>query len=334
LAGVNNGEFFLIYPLNEHEYTLMLSKNNLVYLTANIRGPSLDIQKTINYSNLYFATPAKKLYVPDGKDIEILTTSKLERTSYNEAQISQTKGKPSNFPLPVLGELSASNSGNAVIIEEPVDNNSNPSPKSMESKKNLLPIVAVFIFTAALASVIIWFVLNRNNTDELQTPSNETAQTNETIPTSAPEPTAIPTPTISIVEPDKTIKIQILNATDINGQAATIKAKFTALGFKNVSVGNAKETATSNSIEMKSDLAESEGFFKSKPDTDFPATYSSDLKDSSTYDLVVTIGTDLSQSSATTLLNTTTSTAVTTTPAASKSATVTPTKKLTPTPEE
>lgn len=294
LSNVNTGEFFLIYPLNEHEYTLILSKNSLVYLTANIKGPSLDIQKIINYSNLYFSTPAKKLYVPENRELEILITSKLERTPYNEAMIAQGRGKASNLPLPVLGELSASIQSNTVIIEKPVDINSSLSPTTMEPKKNILPIVAVFVFTAALASVIIWFVLNRNSTEELQTPSTQTAQIEEDLtPTSAPEPTVVPT--ISVVEPGKNIKIQVLNATEINGQAATIKAKFTQLGFTNVTVGNSKESATSNSIQMKSKLANSQGYFESKLDTEFPAEYTTDLKESSSFDMVVIIGTDLSE---------------------------------------
>ncbi len=332
LSGVNTGEFFLIYPLNEHEYTLILSKNNLVYLTANVKGPSLDIQKIINYSNLYFSTPAKKLYVPESKEIEILTTSKLEQTPYSESQISQSRGKAANLPLPVLGELSSSNQANAVIIEAPVEKSTDISlplsPKPMEHKKNILPIVAVFIFTAALASVIIWFVLNKNNA-EIQNPSSQNQTAENAAPTDIPTPTVAPAPTVAVVEPSKTIKIQVLNATDINGQAATIKAKFTQLGFKSVAVGNTKEKATENTIQMKSKLATSQGYFETNLASDFPSTYTTDLKDSSSFDMVVTIGTDLSQSG----LGSATTTTVT--PAAAKSATVTPkaaTKSATTTP--
>ena len=62
-----------------------------------------------------------------------------------------------------------------------------------KNKKNILPLVAVFIFTAALASVIIWFVLNRNATSEVDT-SDTTSEITETV---APIETPVPTPSIA-----------------------------------------------------------------------------------------------------------------------------------------
>jgi hypothetical protein len=68
-------EFFLIYPLNDHEYTLLLSKNNQVYLTSNFKGPALDIQKIVNYAQLYFSNPVKKIYL-FGVSITVLNNEK------------------------------------------------------------------------------------------------------------------------------------------------------------------------------------------------------------------------------------------------------------------
>ena len=292
ISSIYKQEFFLIYPLNDQEYTLLLSKNNSVYLTVNLKGPSLDIQKIINYSNFYFSSITKKIYIPEGRDLEIITTTQMDKTIYNEAQIAQSLSKASNLPLPVLGEMTTSVLLNTDIISSP-NNISSPSSTKMENKKrNILPIIAVFVFTAALASVGIWFVLNRNASEvESPTVSEEIVQT-----TVAPTATATPKPTIA--EIDKDIKIQILNATDINGQAATLKAKLVALGFENINVGNAKETATENSIQVKS--ASTSAYFESKLSTDFPATYTTDLKSTSTYDAVFTIGTDLSSMSSST----------------------------------
>ena len=276
LSSIYPNQFFLIYPLNDHEYTLLLSKNKTVYLTANFKGPSLDIQKTINYSNLYFSTPAKKIYFPESKEIEIITTTEVEKTPYNESQIAQNLNQPANFPLPVLGEFSA-------IIGKPQDINS-PGVKKMSNKKNILPIIAVLIFTAALVSFIVYFVFNKNSAD--------VEEIADITPTSVIEETIVTTPTPTIAEIDKTIKIQVLNATDINGQAATVKAMLVKLGFEDVTVGNAATNATKNSIQVKS--ATTSAYFENALMTDFPATYTTDLKTTSTYDAVFTIGTDLS----------------------------------------
>lgn len=312
ISSIYKQDFFLIYPLNDQEYTILLSKDNSVYLTANLKGPSLDIQKILNYSTFYFSNITKKVYAPEGHDLEIISTTEIEKTIYNESQIAQSLLKASNLPLPVLGEMSTSISHNNDIIKP--ETNISSSHKIMENKKtNILPIIAAFIFTAALASVIIWFVLNKNN-DVVEAPIVEDIV--ETI-----TPTAIPTPTIA--EISKTIKIQVLNATDITGQAATLKDTLTALGFENVSTGNAKTTATENSVQVKD--ASTSAYFGSQLMTSFPATYTTDLTATANYDVVFTIGTDLSTGAA----------AVSNvTPTVTKTATPSVTKAVTPTVEE
>jgi len=299
-------EFFFIYPLKDHEYTLILSKNNQVYLTSNFKGPDLDIQKTVNYAQLYFNNPVKKIYYPDNKEIDIITTTEMEKTPYNESQIVQNIKFPANLPVPVVSSLSG-------IIKSSTDIN---LPKTqMTPKKNLLPIIAVAIFSFAIVSFLVYyFMTNKNLTETPET--NQPSE--EIIPTSAPEitPTEAPEPTVA--EIDKKIKIQVLNATEINGQAATLKAKLVALGFANVSVGNATTTATENAVSAKS--ASISAYFESALGDYFPGEYTEDLKTTSTYDAVFTIGTDLSKASS----------SITPT----KAATATPTKKVTVTPTE
>ncbi|MCW1949673.1 MAG: LytR C-terminal domain-containing protein [Candidatus Shapirobacteria bacterium] len=298
-------EFFLIYPLNEHEYTLLLSKNNQVYLTSNFKGPDLDIQKTVNYAQLYFNNPVKKIYHPDNKEIEIITTTEMEKTPYNESQIVQNLKYPANLPIPVVGCLGG-------IIKSSTDIN---SPKTqMTPKKNLLPIIAVAIFSFAIVSFLVYYFMTNKNTPTENPEANSPVE--ETIPTSIPETVPTEAPKTTITEIDKKIKIQVLNATEINGQAATLKAKLVALGFTNVSVGNATTTATENAVSAKS--ATISAYFQTALADYFPGEYTEDLKTTSTYDAVFTIGTDLSKTS-----STSTST---------KTATATPTKKATATP--
>lgn len=277
ISNIYLGEYFFIYPLNNHEYTLFLAKNNQVYLSTNFKGPSFDIQKTLNYAQLYFSTSVKKLYLPENKDIEISSTTEIEKTTYNENQIAQNLNKPANLPIPVIGSLSD-------IIKSPKDISLTYNQK-MNNKKNILPIIAVAVLSFLIISFIV-IAISRKNKEEI---IDTDVQTNN-IPTSMPVITEIPTPTIAPI--DKEMKIQVLNATEINGQAATLKAKLVGLGFENVSTGNATKNATANSVQVKS--MDTSAYFESVLIDDFPATYTTDLKETSTYDAVFTIGSDLS----------------------------------------
>lgn len=314
IGGINDQEYFLIYPLNENEYTLMLAKKDSVYLTNNIKGPSLDIQKTINYSNLYFDEITQKIYVPQA-DIELNGTTKLDKTHFTDAQIAQRSNRPGNTPLPVLGFFLENKEPSADIISTPLANLevSPPPEKSMNAaKKNVLPIVAVFIFTAALASVIIWFVLNKNSGTDIESPVAENQPQDVPVVEFAPtEPPLSPTPTLAPI--DKDMKIQVLNATEINGQAATLKQRLVALGFTSVAVGNSNESVDGNEVRLKPSLSTQSAYFEQN--LDFDASYDSGLSESGTYDAVFVIGEDLSEGSSRTT-----------------SVTPTPTKKASPTP--
>ena len=257
----------------------MLCQNGHVYLTSLIKKTLPELKKLLNYAQAFFGNKEPKQYLPG--------------ENYNEAEICQSFRKATNIPLPVLAFFVGSQSPTAIIKPTAPVIDSNPVSKPMENnKKNLLPIIAVFIITAALASFIVWFILNRNNkATEINNPGTDNTQT--TIPTSAPVITQAPTPTAAPVS--KTIKIQVLNATDINGQAATIKAELTKLGFKNVSTGNSKESATSNSLQVKSTI--SSAYFTQNV-AEFATVVPTELASTSNYDVIFTIGVDLSTGSA------------------------------------
>jgi len=277
-----DGEYFLVYPLSDNEYTLSLSRKDKVYLTANLKGPTLDVQKIVNYSNLYFTSPTTKFYLPSDIDLGIDATSNLDKTPYYQSQIAAELKKPANLPLPVLGALA--------IIGKDISS----TRRSMENKKNFLPFIAVFLVTAIIASAVIILVLNKNNSD-LENPLANTSPT----PTIISEiPTETPVPTVPPV--DKDIKIQVLNATDINGQAATLKETLTALGFTDITVGNSSQKLTENVIKLKADQSSASAYFQSQLADSFSAQITDDLSASSTYDAVFYIGTDLSTSSSAT----------------------------------
>lgn len=296
---IDNGQYFFFYPQNQHDYIALLCNQGRVYLTSTIKKTLPELKKLLNYAQAYFGNKEPLQYLPG--------------ENYTEADLCTRFNKASNLPLPVLAFFAGNPKATAAIItsESAPVTDSNPPPIKMENnKKNLLPIIAVFIITAVVASVIVWFILNQNKNTDITTPGSETP---ESTVTTVPIATEAPTPTAAALE--KTIKIQVLNATDINGQAATIKAKLTKLGFENVATGNGKESATENSIQIKKTLS-ADYLLQNIPE--FATATVTELSASSTYDVIFTIGVDLSGSTKTSA-----------TPSAKT--TLTPTVKLSPT---
>ena len=277
-ANFDKGQYFFFYPLNQHDYVALLCQNGHVYLTSLIKKTLPELKKLLNYAQAYFGNKEPKQYLPG--------------ENYNESEICQSFHKITNIPLPVLAFFVGSQLPTAIIKTSPVVIDSTLTSKPMENnKKSLHPIIVVFIVTAVLASFIVWLILNRSNkTTEINNPG--TNNTESAIPTDIPEATATPAPTAAPVS--KTIKIQVLNATSINGQAATIKAELTKLGFKNVATGNSKDTATSNSLKVKKAI--SSAYFTQNV-SEFADTVPTELAATSNYDVVFTIGVDLSTGS-------------------------------------
>lgn len=296
-------EYFLIYTLNPNDSFLILSSGQTVYLTNYLKKSALNIQKLINYSKLYFNHTVEKIFLPSVNPPDISAVSQLDKTFYDSVQIANSLHLPSSLPLPVLGLLLTPKTSN---INQPMtDTLISPTPTAdtaPKSSKNILPVIAVFVVTAAVASIAIWFVLNRDQSTSLTTPSGQAEPTIaiSDIPTEAP-----PTPTLATV--DKTLKLQVLNATDINGQAATLKASLLELGFTNITVGNSKDKVTGNEVRLKSSLATVQSYFEGQLSTSFPASYTANLKDSSTYDVVFIIGSDLKNPQAATATEATSS---------------------------
>jgi hypothetical protein len=280
-----DGEYFLIFPQSLGEYTLLLAKNDAVYLTSTLKGKELEIQKIINYSKLYFPTLTTKFYIPSDVELDITAQTTLDKTPYDQTALAATFKKASNLPLPVLG-LFISKMAPPVIINQA---DISLKPPIMENKKNILPFIAVFVATTAIASIIIWFVLNKDNSTVIETPvTNVTPTVMVEAPTETPVPTA--------AEISKKLKLQVLNATDINGQAALLKTKLTNLGFTSIAVGNAKENLTTNQIKIKASQSTASAYFVQSLAGFFDAVPTLDLPATSTYDVVFYIGTKLSTS--------------------------------------
>ncbi|MBI2464848.1 LytR C-terminal domain-containing protein [Candidatus Shapirobacteria bacterium] len=313
-------QYFLIFPLENSEYLLMLAAKDTIYLTSIIKGKELEIQKLINYSKLYFPNIITKIFVPTDLAADLIATTKLDKSPYSQSSFATEYKKTSNLPVPVLGVM-VSKSFPPGIMNTSDTNSSQPK---MENKKNILPFIAVFVVTAALASIIIWFVLNKNSENTPETPIVDTT------PTVVQEtPTEAPTPTIAPVS--KTLKLQVLNATDINGQAAVLKEKLTKLGFTSIAVGNSKDKLTENKLQIKVSQASASAYFVQELAGFFDVVPTTDLPETSTYDAVFSIGIKLEVTGDTSIapsLKTTVTPSATATKSAS---TATPTAKANPT---
>lgn len=304
-------EYFLLYPYESEESTLILAKGSEVYATSKIKSQHPDLNKHINYSNLYFDKPIRRLFSPKGLNIAYKAPEDLETAEFEEVALATQLKKPVNFTLPIIGAFLSTAVKNmvkkpvvsaavpevtlpvAALPPLPTMNNTGafePEVNLSSQKRNSKPIIFVFLGTLLLVAGLVWFVFNRDNASKqaanlTPTPSEEISE----APTQ--EPTVMPTlPPIN-----KKLKFQVLNATDINGQAATVKEKLVTLGFSDVATGNSKDQASENLIKVKKSYANLEDYFNQKLLVLGQSTFTSDLTESSKYDVVITIGTDLSK---------------------------------------
>lgn len=275
----DNGQHFFFYPISAHDYVAILSNQGHVYLTSIIKKNLPELKKLLNYSQAFFANPKPTQYFPG--------------ENYNESEIAQRFQKASNLPLPVLSFFVGNSKPKTDIIKPtvPVIDSIKIETPMENNKKNILPIIAVFLITILITSAIVWFILDQNNKNtEINTPAGDTEPLTEEI--SSPVVTEAPTPTLA--EISKTIKIQVLNATDINGQAATLKTELTELGFTSVSTGNSTKKETTNQIQAKKEIV-TDYFLQKIPQ--FSDSTVSELAATSSYDLIFIIGTDLKATS-------------------------------------
>ncbi len=304
-------EYFLLLE-HQQEYTLVLAKGPQVFLTNKLKSSQHDIQKLINYSKLYFDKTINRLFLDKSNTFDLTSTTGIEKNDFDTIQIATQQNLPTTLPLPVLGVLlpktvTSSNLKLSTPMTQPETTNFDETIITpVSNKKNsLAPILIVGAITALLVSGLVYYSFSKANKSTAEVTPTPTVEVTPTV-----EPTA--TPTLAPV--DKKIKIQVQNATDINGQAASLKETITKLGFTSVATGNSKEDVTENIIRTKKKLSGMENYFTQMMPS-FSATFEPTLSDTGTYDVVFIIGTDLSTGA---------STATPTT--ATKSATPTPTE--------
>jgi len=293
--------YSIIYPLDTPQYLFILSQATKIYLTDIIKGVSLDIKKKINYSELYFDQICNKLFIPSDFTAELKISDKIEKNPFDESKISNKFTQSSNFPLPVISffnkDIYSQIQKTTDIINIPqLENVSNKPIKMIEEKKSKNSILIFVVFTISLLVVsgIIWAILNKPK-EGVVSPSGDNPPIEDISP--VVEPTDIPTPN-PVAELDKDLKIRVLNATDINGQAATVKTSLTSLDFTDIAVGNSSETLSRNVVRYKAELDSVPNYMKQNLPGFADALYEAILEDTDTYDIVILIGQDLSQSTA------------------------------------
>ncbi len=295
-------DYFLLFPLSKTRRLFFLAQKGSVYLSEVLKGDKLEVQKIINYSKLYFDTLTTKFFSPSDSKLNLVTSSQLDTTTYDASQINLKFNKLSNLPLPILSLFTSTSKPdpnnllspaimNQVNMSDQTNNSTSVSPPTVNvspaQKKNTLPVIAVFVITASIVSIVIWFVLNQND----QVTSPETENQPEVSENIAPTSTIAPTPTLAEISQD--IQLQVLNATDINGQAASFKATLVKLGFTDVSVGNSTERLTQNEIRIKSDGSDIATYFTQKLADSFPFVVKTTLDQDSKFDAVFIVAKDL-----------------------------------------
>jgi len=291
--------YSIIYPLDSPQYLFILSYATKIYLTDIIKGVSLDIKKKINYSALYFDQVCQMLFLPSDFTADLKIDDKIKKNPFDESKISNKFTSSSNFPLPVISffnkDLYSQIKKTTDIIKIPQLENLSLKPiKMIEEKKAKNPILIflVFIVSLIIVSAILWIIFNKPQSD-LVSPSSDNPQTQDISPYI--EPTDIPTPS-PVAKLDKDLKIRVLNATDINGQAATIKTSLTSLDFADITVGNSSETLSQNVIRYKDEFVSVPAYMKENLPGFANALYEAILEDTDTYDIIILIGEDVSKS--------------------------------------
>ncbi len=100
----------------------------------------------------------------------------------------------------------------------------------------VLAIVILLIFSFLLYSYYPIISKYKFSLPILKTPTPTVLPTVEP----SPLPTAIPTPVVKVSTSAATLKILVLNGTQVTGLAASTSAKLKKVGFKNVEIGNAE----------------------------------------------------------------------------------------------
>lgn len=288
-------QYSLIYPIDQSTFLYLLADKVKIYLTDIIKPTSQEINKKINYSELYFGKLSPKFFQPADFNQDLKLNSSVSINPFDEAQISSKLGQLSNLPLPVLAFFDKAiynqltKNSDTIITDLQNINHHKPTMISETKTKNPLIIFIVFILSLVLVSAGLWFFSNRQTASDVVSPIQDSQIDNQPV-----EITPTPEPSPTLAEVNKNLKIKVLNATEINGLAAKLKASLSQLGFTDITTGNSTDSLSQHTIQTKAQYQSYQNYFQQKLTTMVGFEFTSDLKDTDSYDVIITIASNLS----------------------------------------
>lgn len=155
-----------------------------------------------------------------------------------------------------------------------------------------LPLKEIFIFIGSFfLSFLIWMLISKMDVNWFKKQPDQPI-TITTRPSPSPQPlspTTEPTPAID----KKTIKIKVLNGSGIAGKASDVKTVLTAHGYQEVLTANADTfDYTTTEIQIKKEASDSASVIKADLKDNVTAPKITTLKDDTTADIIIIVGTD------------------------------------------
>ncbi len=121
-------------------------------------------------------------------------------------------------------------------------------PQPIKKNKSGLKWLLIVILLLLITGVAGFFLTQSQTEEDLPTP---TPMVEDTLPTETPEPTSSAKP---VSKAD--IKVEVQNGTGVAGEAGFLQTTLKAMGFENITVGNAAtQDATTTTVTYSSSVA-------------------------------------------------------------------------------
>lgn len=144
--------------------------------------------------------------------------------------------------------------------DQPSESQNYP-PQPIDRPSRLFPVKTIVSIVAGIVLVaggvfLFWNLKKAGQEIPLASPLPKVSgvETNLETPAPTPQVTASPAPTAQPVKADKTkLAVKVLNGTGVTGEAAYLKNILVALGYKDITAGNAEtQNATTTSVAFSS----------------------------------------------------------------------------------
>lgn len=213
-----------------------------------------------------------------------------EKPMTDQDMTTQTQPTVSDAPTTAQPEMTTKSSQDQVNkwIENYDEKEGGEKKKGSGFFKPFLIVLTILSLIAIITGGVFYYQKNIANKDNQSSTNDQTAMTE---PTSTPAPTETPTPSETVDYTKYTL--QILNGSGVPGEAGSVESMLSKLDFKNIVTGNASSyDYQQTTVSMKADIPAQvfTDISKALGSSYDVATKSETLKDSSSYDVVITVG--------------------------------------------